>query len=295
VAASSTAVRARRRVSARSRRWTRAGVVSLLGGGVAIGLGLVFAGSPGELAQGTRVAGIDLGGLTPARAKRLLERRAARLAVEPVTFTAGGKRFRLTPRRLGVQVDLASAVANAERHGGGFGVLRGYRRLELHLFPSDLRPPVHAYEPGVSYELGLLARAVDTKHLEARLVRRGLHITIAPGSTGRVLDRAAARAVIVTALASFSRAPVALPVHTDPPTVTVDSLADAQRLASQVIAAPVSVAAGVCQRLCHGRLARAVEAKDAAARRPGPLENPAHRRCLEGARPQALELGRRPR
>jgi len=232
----------------------------LLGGGAAIGLGLVFAGSPGRLAHGTRVAGIDLGGLTPAQARRLLERRAAKLADDPVTFTAGGKRFRLTPRQLGVEVNWAAAVENAERHGGGFGFVRGYRRLELQLFPSDLLPPVRAYEPGVSYKLGLLARAIDTRHREARLVRRGLHITIAPGSTGRVLDRKTAREVIVGALASFSRSPVALPVRTDPPSVTVDSLADAQRLASQVVAAPVSVLVGPTRiRIPRWRLAKILE------------------------------------
>ena len=55
MAASSTALRARRRALSRSRRWTRAGIVSLLGGVAALGVGLVFAGSPGTLADGTRI------------------------------------------------------------------------------------------------------------------------------------------------------------------------------------------------------------------------------------------------
>jgi vancomycin resistance protein YoaR len=241
---------------ARSRRWTRAGVLLLFAGALVVGLGLVFAGSPSKLASGTRVAGVDLGGLTPAEATRLLERRAARLADKPVTFTAAGKRFRLTPRQLGVQVDWVKAVRNAERHGSGFGFVRGYRRIELQLFPSDLLPPVRAYEPGLSYELGLLARAIDSSHREARLVRRGLHITMAPGAIGHVLDRKAAHDVIVGALSSFSRTPVALPVQTDPPTVTVDSLAGSQRLASQVVAAPVTVLAGPTRiRIPRWRLA----------------------------------------
>jgi vancomycin resistance protein YoaR len=260
VAASSTALRARRRALARSRRWTRAGVLLLLGAGLLVGLGLVFAGSPSKLAEGTRVAGIDLGGLTRAQATLLLERRAAAVVDKPVTFTAGGQAFRLTPRRLGVQVDWAKAVANAQRHGSGFGFIRGYRRLELQLFPSDQLPPVMAYEPGVSYEIGLLANAIDSRHREARLVRRGLHITIAPGATGRVLDRKAARDVIVGALSSFARAPVALPVHSDPPKVTVDSLAAAQRQASQVIAAPVTVLAGPTRiRIPRWRMAKILD------------------------------------
>ncbi len=213
VAASSTALRARRRASARSRLWTRlivAGVAALL---VAIGLGFVFAGSSEKLASGTRIAGIDVGGLTPADARRLLERRSARLERVPVTFVSGNQRFTVTPKALGVVVDWGAAVAAAERQGGGFGFVRGYRRLELEFFPEDLVPPVRAYDAALTYELGLLAKAIDTPHREAKLVRRGLHISIAAGATGRVLDRPAARPMVARALASFARVPVALPVR----------------------------------------------------------------------------------
>ena len=42
-------------------------------------VGLAFAGSPARLAEGVTIAGVDVGGLTRAEAKRLLEARAARL------------------------------------------------------------------------------------------------------------------------------------------------------------------------------------------------------------------------
>ena len=256
VAASSTAVRTRRRVSARPRPWTRLAVVALVLCAAAAALLLVFAGSPGKLAHGTRINGIELGGLTPAAATKLLEQRAARLEHVPVTFTGGGHRFRLSPAALDVKVDWAAAVAAAQRQGGGVGLLRGYRRLQLEVFPQDLVAPRSVYGPGLTYELGVLARTVDTPRREAQLVRRGLHITIAPGSVGRRLDRQAARAVIVDALASFSRAPVALPVKQVAPRVTVDSLTATQQAASQIVAAPVTVVAGPTRlRIPRWRLA----------------------------------------
>jgi vancomycin resistance protein YoaR len=223
-------------------------------------LGLVYAGSPDKLANGTTIAGVDVGGLTAADAQRLLERRSERLSRVPVTFVFGTHRFALTPRALGVQVDWHAAVQAAARQGGGFGIVRGYRRLEIEFFPEDLVPPIRAYGAALTYELGLLAHAVDNRHQEARLVRRGLHITIAPGSTGHVLDRRAARQLIVRSLASFSRAPVALPVRVDPPSVTVASLTAAQRTASQVISAPVTLVAGPTRiRLARWRLAKMLD------------------------------------
>src|SRR4051794_39288823 len=99
VAASSSAVRARRRAPARSRVWTRRlALLALLAALVAVGLGFVFAGSPDRLASNTRIAGVDVGGLTPANARRLLEQRSERLAGVPVILTAGGRRVPGTPR-----------------------------------------------------------------------------------------------------------------------------------------------------------------------------------------------------
>src|SRR5258705_8209541 len=111
VAASSTALRTRRRASARSRLWSRLGILALLCGLVAVVLGFLFAGSSAKLASGTRVGGVDVGGLSSTAARHLLEQRAAKLADVPVAFTAGGKTFRLTPRRLGAGVDWSATIA----------------------------------------------------------------------------------------------------------------------------------------------------------------------------------------
>ena len=178
-----------------------------------------------------------------------------------MVFTAAGKRFSLTARQLGVQVDWATAVANAQKQGGGFGFVRGYRRLELEFFPQDLVPPIRAYDAALTYELQLLAKAIDRPHQEARLVRRGLHITIAAGSTGQSLDKPAARGVLVRSLASFAReAVVGLPVQVDAPRVTVATLTNAQRTASRIIAAPVTLIAGPTRlKLPRWRLAKLLD------------------------------------
>jgi vancomycin resistance protein YoaR len=260
VAASSPAVR--RRAPARSRAWTRVGVGGVVLLAAVVVVPLFFAGSGSTLPQGTRIGGVDVGGLSPKAAKALLTARATRLEGEPVTFTAGGKRFRISARTVGVAADWGAAVDLAMKQGGGFGLVRGYRRLGLELFPQHVVPPTHAFDAALDYKLGLIARAVDTPHRDARLVRRGLHITIAAGSTGRALDRAAARQAIVGALASFSRAPVALPVRVDRPQVTVGSLTAAQRRASVVVSAPVRVrVGGKTLRIPRWRLATILDLK----------------------------------
>src|SRR5262249_37260980 len=95
---------------------------------LAVLLGLVFSGSPGKLAPGTRIAGVDVGGLSPSEATRTLERRSARLAHVPVTFVAGTHTFRLRPDELSVTPDWARAVEQAQGDGDGMNVIRGFRR-----------------------------------------------------------------------------------------------------------------------------------------------------------------------
>jgi vancomycin resistance protein YoaR len=259
MAASSTALR--RSPPVRSRLWVRLGLAGLAALAVALVVPLFFAGSPDRLADGTRIGGIDVGGLTAGDAKALLGARAARLARVPVAFSAGGRTFRLSARQLGVEADWGAAVDGAMRDGGGgFGILRGYRRLHLELFPQDVAPPTRAYEAAISYEVGLIARAVDAPHQEAHLVRRGLHITIAAGKTGRKLDRPGAAATLTRTLASFSRGAVALPVSVDRPRVTVASLTAAQRRASRIVSAPVRLSAGAkTLRVPRWRLAKILD------------------------------------
>ena len=228
---------------------------------LAVAVPLLFAGSPNRLADGTRIAGIDVGGLSAADAERLLQGRSDRLRNVPVTFVADGKRFSITPRRLDVRVDWKAAIASAARQGGGVGVVRGYRRLELQFFPQEIAPPIHAYGAAVDYQLSLLEKSVNSPHREAKLVRRGLHITIQPGVTGQVLDAQTARQVIVESLASFDRGgAVPLPVRTDAPQVTIATLTAAQRRASQIIAAPIQLrVAASTLRVPRWRLARILD------------------------------------
>ena len=242
MAASSTAVR--RRARARSGVRLRLLAVGGVAAAAALVLPLFFAGSGDRLASGTRIAGIDVGGLSPSRATALLESRAARLERVPVTFVAGGERFRLSAHQLGVVADWRAAVEAAARDGGGVGIVRGYRRLSLELFPQDVSPPVRVYDAAVRYELTRIARAVAAPHRDARLVRRGLHVSISGGVTGRSLDRTVARQEVVAALSSFSRARVSLPVVSDPPHVTIADLLPAQQRAATIVSAPVRARVG---------------------------------------------------
>ncbi len=203
-------------------------------------IGLAFAGSTARIADGVTIAGVEVGGLSASEAQTLLEQRFERVAHEPIVFTAGDDRFPIKATTLGVEADWATALETASREGEGFGPVRGFRRLQARFFGEEIAPPVQAYTAALDYKIASLAGAIDRKHVEAELVRRGLDIEVVPGQSGRSLDRDAAAATIVRSLARLDRGvPVALPVRVDPVDVTAADLAVARRQAVTALSAPV--------------------------------------------------------
>jgi vancomycin resistance protein YoaR len=207
---------------------------------LAAAVGLAFAGSPARIAHGVEIAGVDVGGLTPDQAQRLLESRFDRVARVPVVFTAGGDEFPIRASTLSVEADWASATETAALEGKGFGPIRGFRRLETRFFGAEIAPPVQVYEAALQFKLGQLAEQVDRRHVEAKLVRRGLQIEVVAGQAGLRLNQDVAAGRIVRALSRLERgAPVALPVVVDPVEVTAAELAPAARDARLALSAPV--------------------------------------------------------
>jgi vancomycin resistance protein YoaR len=258
--ATSTAVRVRRRglrgigVGAVGRGALAFGLIVLAAGAV---LWVAFAGSAARLADGVTIAGVDVGGMTPAQAQSTLEQRASEVAATPVRFTAADQTWTLTPRQLGVEADWASAVEAARREGEGFGPVRGIRRLQTRVFGADIAPPVRVYDAALTFHVGRLAKAVAQAPREAAVRLRGLTPELVPAQTGRALDVRAAEGTIVRALAGFGRAPVGLPVRVEPPTVTTAELRPVLAHARVALSAPVRLALGETRwRLPRWRIAQ---------------------------------------
>jgi vancomycin resistance protein YoaR len=251
-----------RRVQARrsqaTRRWAAAGVSLVVFAGIA--LGLAFAGSPERIAEGVRIAGVDVGGMRPAQARRALERRASMLAQTPVVFTTGERRWRIAPAKVGLRVDWAAAVKAALRNGDGFGPVRGFRRLGVRFFGQDVTPASSVFEPALSVRVGTIARATDRVHREAEIELRGLQPVILPAQAGSILDREAAKRTVVRALTGFERKPVSLPYRVDPPDVTAADLAPVAQQVRTALSAPVRLSfRGTYLRLARWRVAQLLD------------------------------------
>jgi vancomycin resistance protein YoaR len=268
--AGTSTLRARRRARPRWQRLLLRRGLPLLALAAAAGLivGLVFAGSSSSLAPGVRIAGVDVGGLTPGRARALLERRARALENVPVAFTAGSRTFRIKPSELGVSVNWAAAIADAQHQGSGFGPLRGFRRLDVRFFGADVQPSTRVWSSALDLELARLAAAIDRPAKQASIRLHGLTPVVLPDQTGEALDRKAAASVLVRALASFDRGTVGLPVRLDAPRVTAADLAPVAARIRTALSGPVRLALGPTRwRVSRYQLARLLEPPSGGARK----------------------------
>ena len=231
-----------------------AGVAALL----AILVGLAFAGPRTELAAGTRVGGVDVGGLSKREAVARLDGLFEKSSVEPVHFVAGSRAYTFAANQLGVQPDWSGAVSAAERSGDGFGPLRGFRRLRARVFGAEVLPRIAVSDAALDYVLDRIAAGVDRPPRNATLERNDLRIEVVSERPGRRLDREAAAEVIVRTLGQierFSNA-TALPVAVATPTVSAQMLAAAAANSRIAVSAPVVVrAAGRSFRLPRWRIA----------------------------------------
>jgi vancomycin resistance protein YoaR len=236
----------RRRRQARARRIRRLSIAAaLLLVLFVVAVAIVYAGSPGTLARGVQVDGVDVGGLSVAEATRVLERHSRTTLGTPVRFVAAGHAFQLKAADIDLEPDWRAAAAAARRAGDGFGPLRGFRRLKLRLFGENLAAAARYDQAALNATLRRIGKAIDRPHHEAALVLHGLRPALVAAGAGRVLDRQAAGEAIVAALASLTRgSPVELPLKVDAARVTGPMLAPALASARIAVSAPVVLTLG---------------------------------------------------
>jgi vancomycin resistance protein YoaR len=227
---------------------------------LALIVGFAFAGSPGRIAAGVTIAGVDVGGLNSAQARSELQRRFAAVERQAVDFSAAGHTFRISPAELGVQPDWGAAIAQAQRVGSGSGPLRGFRRLDVRFFGSDVKLQPRVFQAALIYEIDRLASTVDVSHEDAKVQLRGGRPVVVPGRAGAELDQKAAGPVILAALVGFERGSVALPVRIDPVRVTAAELAPVEAQARTALSCPVRVQLRLARwRLTPAQLAPLLE------------------------------------
>ncbi|WP_271221901.1 VanW family protein [Streptosporangium carneum] len=189
----------------------------------------------GKILPGTRVRGVDIGGLTATEAADRLRDRLADDAARALILRAAGRKFTLDPEKAGLAFDVVATIDQA---------------------PSDFPAPAEVWRaltgtndlsPRISVDSGLMRKAVKglAKKID-RGVREGAitfkdakPVAVTPRD-GRELEQEAAAGVIAKAYLG-PPGEVELPVSVIKPKVTVDVVEKAAAGAGKALSGPVTL------------------------------------------------------
>ncbi|GAB4079809.1 VanW family protein [Modestobacter muralis] len=222
--------------------WRRRAVLVPAGAVLALAAvyGVDLLASGDDVPRGTVVAGVELGGLSPASAAARLESDLAPRVAADRTVQAGDVQGMLHPASAGLALDVPATVDAVDDQP-----LNPLTRLTSLFGDRAADPVLTSDQPALTAQLDQLATTVDRPPVDASIEIDGTTPRLVEPADGRTLDRAGAAQALTAALSSGAdpATPVELPVTVATPRVAT---AEAQRVLDAVVtpalAAPVSVA-----------------------------------------------------
>lgn len=217
----------------------------MAGGAVVLGLGGLYVAGLAvgdDIAPGTRVRGVDIGGMGRAEAERTLARELGPRAAAPIPAGVGDRVEQIAPASVGLSLDAAATAERAARTGLGPVSVIG------RLFASgdaDTEPVIRTDEPAARAGLDRLRASTLQQVRDGAIAFASGTPQVVPARTGVVLDdRDEALDVLRDAYLRPrpDGAPVALPVvRTEPRVGAAETGRALREFAEPAVSGPVTL------------------------------------------------------
>jgi vancomycin resistance protein YoaR len=221
--------------------WRRTAVLApvLLLGLLAVVYGVDLLLARGEVPRNTVVAGVEVGGMSPAAATAALEEQLAPRVTADHTVVAEDVTAPFSPTAAGIDLDADATVGAAAEQP-----LNPWTRLTTLFSEREVAPVLSTDETAFTAAVADIAAQVDQAPSDATIAIEGTTASVVEPGDGRAMDQEAAAEAILASLAAGGdpSTPIELPVEVDP--VAVEA-AEAQRVLDEVVtpalSAPVRV------------------------------------------------------
>ncbi|MFD8529935.1 VanW family protein [Streptosporangium canum] len=217
----------------RGRRITVAVLLLLLLAGLAYAVPAIV--MSGKMLPGTRVHGIDIGGLTATEAADKLRDRLPGKAGEEMVVRAAGRKYSIDPEKAGLEFDVVATIDQA--HSGFPAPMEVWRALTG---TTELAPKVSADSERMRDTVTALAKKIDLKVREGAVTFEGVKPVAVTPRDGRELEQEAAARTIRTAFLGPA-GEVELPVSVIKPKVTAAVVKEAAADAGKALSGPVTL------------------------------------------------------
>ena len=186
------------------------------------------------------VGDVHVGGLTVSQAEHRLHHREAEIEHGLVVFTLGEQTWTPTLQEIGASVNVTDSLATAGQMGrtGDAGSCVAFTGAMLG---ADQHAPLQTELNQQQLEVWFdtVDRDIGHRAIDARIVIDGTHVTVSPESSGTLVDRMAAAALIHDALASLRPVATDLPTRSHRPAIVRGDLLAVQAAVEQILDAPV--------------------------------------------------------
>jgi lipoprotein-anchoring transpeptidase ErfK/SrfK len=176
----------------------------------------------GTIAEGVKIAGVDVGGLDADQARAELERGYVAQLRKPITITEGQLSFTLDATQTKAAANMSTLIDSALAQGRGDSIVtRTWRRIARRHLDVDLAPSTVYDESAASRLIDEVRSAVDSPAQDASVRFSPTGVTSEPARDGLEVRTDALREQLVNAIVD-PRAPRAftVPVKRTAPAVT---------------------------------------------------------------------------
>jgi lipoprotein-anchoring transpeptidase ErfK/SrfK len=180
------------------------------------------------IAEGVKVNGVAIGGLTPAQAQRKLSQTLLAPLDRPVKVRYKDKRFTLTPKQAAIGIDIRGSVAKAlARSQAGTMFSRTWRNVRNESLNTELAAEVSWSKPAINRLVKRVRKAIERRPVDATLDLSKGQVDPTPSRTGlRVRYNSLAKNVEKTLLTPGAAKPVRVHTSVVQPKVSSAQLAD---------------------------------------------------------------------
>jgi lipoprotein-anchoring transpeptidase ErfK/SrfK len=195
-----------------------------------VGAGVVYAydaSREDRIADGMRIGGVEVGGLSADQATAKLRRELVSPLERAVTIRAGAKRFRLSAREARVKVnsgELVDQAVSASRKGSFLS--RAWRDATGGKVDREVAPTIEYSKPAVQRLVDRVRVTMSKPAKDAQVAITTTRVDVKSSETGRTIDAKKLRSQVLAAMVDV-RADRTLraPLSTVQPNVTTAKLA----------------------------------------------------------------------
>lgn len=200
-----------------------------------------------KIVRGVSASSVIVGGLSVGEAVKVLEEKFAKSKNSPFTFVYQGEEFKITPDELGIDIDEAKTAIEAFSVGRGTGAFSGILEQAKVLFlGKEIAPKFfvdkNKFGAAISEKMGILEKPAENASL---IYDKQKEIfALKPAKIGKIVDKNSLKAEILSAMAEFKTAEIAVKIIDDLPQVEDGETATAKEKAEAILAsAPYEISA----------------------------------------------------